>query len=76
MIQKKKIIKVKKNCLFCKEKKDPDFKDVANISKYLSERGRILGHDRSGVCSKHQRALAIAVKRARHLALLPFVAGL
>lgn len=76
MIQKKKIIKVKKNCLFCKEKKDPDFKDVANISKYLSERGRILGHDRSGVCSKHQRALATAVKRARHLALLPFVAGL
>lgn len=76
MIQKKRIIKVKKNCQFCKEKKLPDFKDVAVLSKYLSERGRVLGHDRTGVCSKHQRVLAMAVKRARHLALLPFVAGL
>ncbi|KKU83244.1 MAG: 30S ribosomal protein S18 [Candidatus Amesbacteria bacterium GW2011_GWC2_47_8] len=76
MLQKKKIIRVARNCQFCKEKKEPNFKEVAGLSKYISERGRILSHDRTGVCSRHQRALATAVKRARHLALLPFVSGL
>ena len=73
---KRKIIKVAKNCIFCKEDKLPYYKDVAVLSKYVSERGRLMGRDRTGICSKHQRILTIEVKRARHLALLPFVAGL
>ena len=76
MQQKKRIIKVPRNCQFCKEKKDPDFRDVAVLSKYISERGRIIGKDRSGVCAKHQRRLAKAIKQARQMALIPFVAGL
>ncbi len=76
MIQKKKIIRVARNCQFCKEKKEPTFKEVAMLSRYISERGRILSHDRTGVCSKHQRAMATAIKQARHLAILPFVSGL
>jgi small subunit ribosomal protein S18 len=76
MQKKKRIIKVPKNCSFCKEKTEPTFKDVAVLSKYVSERARIIGRDRSGVCAKHQRALATEVKRARHLAMLPFVSGL
>lgn len=75
-MMKKKIIRVARNCQYCKEKIEPHFKDVAMLSKYTSERGRIVGRDRSGVCAKHQRRLTIAVKRARHLALLPFVSGL
>jgi len=73
---KKRIIKVPRNCEFCKAKKEPVFSDVATLSKYVSERGRIIGKDRSGVCAKHQRHLARAIKRAREMALLPFVAGL
>ncbi len=76
MIQKKRKIKVMVNCPFCKEKTEPTFKEVASLSKYVSERGRLVGRDRSGICAKHQRKITIEVKRARHLALLPFVAGL
>jgi small subunit ribosomal protein S18 len=76
MIQRKRKIRVPRNCFFCKEKIDPSFKEVANLSRFVSERGRIIGRDHSGVCAKHQRLLAAEVKRARHLALLPFVAGL
>jgi small subunit ribosomal protein S18 len=76
MIQKKRKIKVPRNCFFCKEKVEPNFKEVANLSRFLSERGRIVGRDRSGMCAKHQRRLTTEIKRARHLALLPFVAGL
>jgi len=75
-MQRKKVIKVPKNCQFCKEKLVPNYKDVANLTKYMSDRGRIIGRDRSGICAKHQRSLTTEVKRARHLALLPFVAGL
>lgn len=76
MIQKKRKIRVPRNCQFCKEKIEPDFKDVATLARYVSDRGRIIGRDRSGVCAKHQRRVAVAIKRARHLALMPFVAGL
>lgn len=76
MIIKKRKIKVPRNCIFCKEKKDPTFKDVAGISKFLTERGRIIGKDRSALCAKHQRRVAQEIKRARHLAMLPFVSGL
>ncbi|OGH12368.1 MAG: 30S ribosomal protein S18 [Candidatus Levybacteria bacterium RIFCSPHIGHO2_01_FULL_36_15] len=62
-----------KTCFFCKEKREPDFLDYEILSRFVSERGRILPRVRSGICSKHQRKLMVAVKRARHLALLPFV---
>lgn len=76
MVQRKRIIKVAKNCGFCKQDQEPNYQDVAVLSRYLSERGRIVGRDRTGVCAKHQRRLAVAIKRARHMALLPFVSGL
>jgi small subunit ribosomal protein S18 len=76
MMQVKRRIKVPKNCGFCKEKREPHFREVAGLVAFVSERGRIVGRDRSGVCAKHQRRLTLEVKRARHLALLPFVSGL
>ncbi|MDP3987703.1 MAG: 30S ribosomal protein S18 [Candidatus Levybacteria bacterium] len=68
----KKII-VPKNCYFCKEKIEPYFLDTEVLQRYLTERGKIIGRARSGICSKHQRALTLSIKYARHLALLPFV---
>lgn len=62
-----------KNCPFCKEKKQPNFTDVEVLSRFTSERGKIIGRARSGVCAKHQRRLTIAIKHARHLALMPFI---
>lgn len=64
----------KKGCDFCAEKiKGIDYKDIERLKKYISPHGRILPKKRTGACSKHQRQLARAIKRARHLALLPFV---
>ncbi len=73
---RKRLIKVPKNCPWCKEDTNLEFKDVAVLTRYLSERGRIIGRARTGICAKHQRLLAREIKRARHLALLPFVSGL
>lgn len=64
---------VAKNCPFCKGKTEPDYKEVGTLSRYTSERGKILGRSRTGICSKHQRAVTHAIKRARHVALLPFI---
>ena len=50
-----------------------DYKDVKKLSKFVSERGKILPRRISGNCAKHQRALQVAVKRARHMALLSYV---
>jgi small subunit ribosomal protein S18 len=63
-----------KVCLFCKSKTEPKWADYENLKEYLSTRGRILSREVSYVCVKHQRRLAEAIKQARHLALLPFVA--
>lgn len=71
-IPKKKIV-VPKNCYFCKEKKNPWYSDVTSLQKFVSDRGKIIGRTRTGLCAKHQRRLTIAIKHARHLALLPFV---
>lgn len=77
MIPKKtRKIRVPKNCQFCNGKTEPYHLDAATLSKYMSERGRIIGRDRTGVCAKHQRRLAMAIKRARYVGLMPFVAGL
>lgn len=66
-------INVPKDCYFCKEKKEPYFSDVETLRRFITERAKIVGRMRSGVCAKHQRNLTIAIKHARHLALLPFV---
>ena len=63
----------RKVCVFCSEKAKPiDYKDVATLRKYISERGKILPRRITGTCAKHQRASTLAVKRARHVALLPY----
>ena len=65
----------KKVCACCAVNGETlDYKDVAKLSKYVSERGKILPRRITGNCAKHQRVLTIAVKRARHLALMPYVA--
>ena len=63
----------KKVCVFCGEEHAViDFKDTAKLRKYVSERGKILPRRITGTCAKHQRALTTAVKRARHVALMPY----
>ena len=65
----------KKVCAFCADKIEViDYKDQARLRKCVSERGKILPKRMTGTCAKHQRELTIAIKRARHVALLPFVA--
>jgi small subunit ribosomal protein S18 len=64
-----------KMCAFCLEKKRTiDYKDVSTLRRFLTERGKIKSRRKTGTCAKHQRRLAVAIKRARHLALLPFTA--
>lgn len=65
----------KKVCSFCVDKQGAsiDYKDVAKLRKYVSERSKILPRRITGTCTRHQRELTIAIKRARHLALLPYV---
>ena len=63
----------RKVCAFCVEKVEAiDYKDVAKLKKYVTEKGKILPRRMTGVCAQHQRALAKAVKRARIADLLPF----
>lgn len=65
----------RKVCKFCAEKATSiDYKDTALLTKFTTERGKIMPRRMSGVCAKHQRDLAIAIKRARIVALLPYVA--
>ncbi len=64
----------KKVCLFCEDKIDHiDYKDTARLRKFVSERGKILPRRISGACAKHQRQLTVAIKRARVIALLPYI---
>ncbi len=64
---------VAKNCPFCANKTEPDYKDTAALNKYITERGKLLSRARTGLCARHQRGVTVAVKRARSVALLPFV---
>lgn len=64
---------VPKNCPFCASGIGPNFSDTETLARYLSERGKILAHTRTGICSTHQRHLGLAIKHARHLALLPYI---
>jgi small subunit ribosomal protein S18 len=64
----------KKVCRFCAEKvTDIDYKDVKLLQRFLNSYGKIESRKRTGSCQKHQRALAVSLKRARHIAILPFV---
>jgi len=63
-----------RHCTFCTEKIDYiDYKNTDLLRGFLTERGKIKPRRRSGTCAKHQRILSKAIKRARHMALLPFV---
>ena len=64
----------KKVFVFCGKDNVIDYKDTAKLKKYVSERGKILPRRITGTCAKHQRALTVAIKRARHVALMPYVA--
>jgi small subunit ribosomal protein S18 len=63
----------KRRCRFCQGKKEVDYKNVELLRRFITERGKILGRRSTGACAKHQRRLALAIKRARIMALLPFV---
>ncbi len=65
----------RKVCTFCVDHvKHIDYKEVDKLRRFVSDRAKISPRRRTGVCARHQRALATAIKRARHLALLPFTA--
>jgi len=70
---RKRIVRTLKKCYYHEKKKEPTFSDFEELNKFLSDRGKILPSARSGLCAKHQKAVAKAIKQARHLALLPFV---
>ena len=64
----------RKSCLFCKDKvEEVDYKNVNQLRRYISEKGKIRNRRITGACRRHQRQVAVAVKRAREMALLPYV---
>ncbi|MEL3912746.1 30S ribosomal protein S18 [Treponema pedis] len=63
----------KKICRFCTQKLKIDYKDPDSLRRFITERGKILPRRITGTCAKHQRKLALEIKRARALALLPYV---
>jgi len=66
-------IKKNKTCNLCSlGVKEVDYKDIVTLQRYISSYGKIVPRRKSGICSKHQRKLAIAIKRARYMALLPY----
>lgn len=68
--------KRRKVCAFCVDKIDVvDYKDAGRLRRYMTERGKIVPRRISGNCARHQRQVTRAIKRARHLALLPYTTG-
>ena len=66
----------RKSCYFCKEKVEQvDYKNYNQLRRYISEKGKIRSRRITGACRRHQEQIAVAVKRAREMALLPYVAG-
>ena len=63
----------KKVCVFCGKDNVIDYKDVNKLKRYISERGKILPRRITGNCAKHQRALTVAIKRARHMSMMPYI---
>jgi small subunit ribosomal protein S18 len=73
VIQKRRGRKKKRVCAFCADKVTHiDYKDLAKLRRLVSERGKILPRRITGNCAKHQRTLTVAIKRARHIALLAY----
>ena len=74
MVQKRRGRRKKRVCTFCSDKMNIiDYKEIGkNRSRYVSERGKILPRRITGNCAKHQRALTVAIKRARHMALMAY----
>jgi small subunit ribosomal protein S18 len=64
----------KKVCKFCAQKMKIDYKEADTLRRFITERGKILPRRITGTCAKHQRNLALAIKQARSIALLPYVA--
>ncbi|MBI5198905.1 MAG: 30S ribosomal protein S18 [Nitrospirae bacterium] len=74
MLEQKRRFFKRRSCKFCAEKIDYiDYKDVKTLKGFLTERGKILPRRISGNCAKHQRGITVSIKRARNIALLPFV---
>lgn len=71
-----KIAKSNRVCHYCQAKTEPTYTDTQTLKKYLSDRSRIQPKNRTHLCSKHQRRATVAIKHARHLSMLPFVAAL
>ncbi len=72
-MRKESFFRHKKSCPFCSDKSVKiDYKDVKMLSRYITERGKMVPARVSATCAKHQRALSAAIKRARFLALLPY----
>jgi small subunit ribosomal protein S18 len=66
----------KKICHFCKDKvEEVDYKNATALRRYMSEKGKIRSRRITGACRRHQRQVSVAIKRAREMALLPYVAG-
>lgn len=66
----------RKVCAFCVDHvREIDYKDVARLRRYLSDRGKIEPRRKTGTCAKHQRRLSVALKNARHMALMPYTAS-
>ncbi len=66
----------RRNCHFCREKvEEIDYKNFNQLRRYISEKGKIRSRRITGACRRHQRQVSVAVKRAREMALLPYVAG-
>src|SRR2546426_4719243 len=64
----------RKSCWFCKEKiAEVDYKSIGQLRRFISDRGKIRGRGNTGACRKHQKQVAVAIKRAREMALLPYV---
>ncbi|MBU4312339.1 MAG: 30S ribosomal protein S18 [Candidatus Omnitrophica bacterium] len=71
---KKRVFFRKKFCKFCVDKVDTiDYKDILKLKRFVTEKGKILPNRITGNCAKHQRRVAVAIKRARYVALLPYV---
>jgi len=69
-----KVFYKKKICKFCAQKLKIDYKEADTLRRFITERGKILPRRITGTCAKHQRALALAIKQSRSIALLPYVA--
>ena len=74
--EKPRYVPRRKVCSFCKDNSTSiDYKDMLKLRQYVSDRGKIEPRRKTGTCAKHQRLLATAIKRARYLALLPYVSA-